>query len=499
MHAGSPSRPGRAFPSTISRWLRLAVLFVPALLLLCGSARVEGHAQTVLLLGGLFQMLVVATLAFTRQVWGQSIGSATTALYLIALAWLWLGDGIRQDWFSHFTQFVLLMVPLLLFGLQSLTDSGALQSRRARLLAGRLANRKEWPADLNDCKNLPEVKALRESLGRDASPALALLQNPRPQVRVAALAALEFRKYWRIGQAELVLRFAREAKEPLVRAAAVSALANLDARGLVEQMAEFLRDPSQEVRRAANEALLWDTENRWSWMRPAVRAALGDPLLQGDGPLRFDGILLKPEAVSDLSAWSSEKGALGLRAALTLAAHYGRMLHEQPDAALIRTLKQQLAGPQAAPALRIELAQLLRTHGELDASLVTHMIDGGNPASLRLIAADVLLADNQAADFPNARAVNALREIARLPNREMALTAADVVQRRLNADMGLALGQPLPPLHSRLAADVTRRLMAWAAQQERARDAVEPVEDLHDSPVPRDKGSDVIGLGSALR
>ena len=54
--------------------------------------------------------------------------------------------------------------------------------------------------------------------------------------------------------------------------------------------------------------------------------------------------------------------------------------------------------------------------------------------------------------------------MARLPNREMALTTAEVVQRRLGVDLGLAVGQLLPPLHSRLAAEVTRRVMAWAAQ-----------------------------------
>ena len=39
---------------------------------------------------------------------------------------------------------------------------------------------------------------------------------------------------------------------------------------------------------AATEALLWDTENRWHWMRHAVRAALSDPTLQCDGPLGPD-------------------------------------------------------------------------------------------------------------------------------------------------------------------------------------------------------------------
>ena len=53
-------------------------------------------------------------------------------------------------------------------------------------------------------------------------------------------------------------------------------------------------------------------------------------------------------------------------------------------------------------------------------------------------------------------------------NRELALATADVVQRRLGVDLGLGLGQPLPPLHSRQAAGVARRVFLWATQQEHA-------------------------------
>jgi hypothetical protein len=44
------------------------------------------------------------------------------------------------------------------------------------------------------------------------------------------------------------------------------------------------------------------------------------------------------------------------------------------------------------------------------------------------------------------------------------LATADVVQRRLGVDLGLGLGQPLPPVQSRQAAEITRRVMHWAAQ-----------------------------------
>jgi hypothetical protein len=40
-----------------------------------------------------------------------------------------------------------------------------------------------------------------------------------------------------------------------------------------------------------------------------------------------------------------------------------------------------------------------------------------------------------------------------------------VVQRRLGIDMGLPRGQDAPPVSSRLAAEVARRVLIWATQQ----------------------------------
>jgi len=67
-------------------------------------------------------------------------------------------------------------------------------------------------------------------------------------------------------------------------------------------------------------------------------------------------------------------------------------------------------------------------------------------------------------NFLNEQAVNVLREVARQPNRELALSAAVIVQKYLQIDMGLALGEPPPPLHSREAAEVTKRIIDWARQ-----------------------------------
>jgi hypothetical protein len=459
---------GRALAAGL---MRAAVLLLPAGLLLGASLRTTGPAGFMLWLGTAFQGLVCVLTFLNRRGWQQPVGPAVITLYLIGFCWLWWGP-TGPDWYFSGAKAALLIAPLLLFGWQTLHDSGAPAIRRARGLARRLAERRDWPADLNACRGLPEVKALRGALGVEAAPALVLLQDPRLEVRVAALAALEFRKEWKPGQAELVLQVALRAEQPAVRAAAVSALANVEDRALVERLAEFLHDPSAEVRRAAVEALLWDTERRWGWVRYVVRRVLADPLFQHDGPLWHDGQILTTEAVHDLTAWAAEKGVLATRAGLTLGAYYARALTERPDPSLLEQLKGQLAAPQTPAVLRIELGRVLKSHQELDPPLLARLLGPGNPAPLRLTAIETVLAEHAEGELHEA-AVAALRDLARLPNREIALGTADLIQRRLGVDLGLALGQPLPPVHSRQAADITRRVMLWAAQND--------VDELEDS------------------
>ena len=52
-----------------------------------------------------------------------------------------------------------------------------------------------------------------------------LLNERKPQVRISALAALEFRKLWRPGQAEMVLAALNREQVPEIRIAAINALA----------------------------------------------------------------------------------------------------------------------------------------------------------------------------------------------------------------------------------------------------------------------------------
>jgi hypothetical protein len=454
------------------RLLRLGVLLLPVSLLLVATLRSRGEANAVLWLGTLFQALACVLALATGQSARGTNGSGIIMLYVIALSWLLLGAAGQTDWFLHVAQAALLVIPLLFFGVQCLTESGAPALRRARLLAARLARRREWPGDLEACRRLPEVKAFREALHVDASPALGLLSDPRPQVRVAALAALEFRQNWQRGQAEVVLNLARNTHEPEVRATAINALANRDDRTTIEALSEFLADPSPLVRQAATEALFWNTEYRWPWIRLAVRHALADPVCQDDGPLRHEGHLLTTEAVADLTAWAAEKGLLALRAALTLGVHYAQALAMDGAPSLVEDLRRQLIDVRTAAMLRLELARLLHQHRELDAATLRALLEPSSPAPVRLIAAEALLAEGESIE-----AVAALHDLARLPNREIALATAEVVQRRLGTDLGMPRGQAPPPVHSRQAAEVARRVLLWASQQE--------VQDEEQSVVPR--------------
>lgn len=446
---------------------RVPLLLLPAMLLWLIARRAPGEHNLILWFGAGFQAIIGSLALASPRSWRQAVAPVVITLYLSALSWLWFGDSV-DDWLNHFAKAILVVVPIVAFGYQSLLESGALVLRRANMLAQRLSSRKEWPADLAAVRNLSEVRALRAALAYDAGPALALLRHPRAEVRFAALTALEYRKEWRPGQAELILQIAQAAEQPAIRAAAVTALGSVEGRELIEMVAAFLHDNSLEVRRAAVDALLWDCEKRWPWIRFAARRLLADPLFAGDGPLLPDGQMLSAEAVKDLTGWCAEKGTVSARAAHTLAAHYNRLLSERADAELVAMLRATLSEPHTPAIFRLELGKLLQHHQELDVGLLERLADPANPGSLRLIACETILSDH--ADKPMLRslAVSALKDLARLSNRELALSTADVVQRRLGVDLGLGLGQPLPPLHSRVATDITRRVMRWANQFDEA-------------------------------
>src|SRR5205085_615422 len=136
---------------------------------------------------------------------------------------------------------------------------------------------------------------------------------------------------------------------------------------------------------------------------------------------------------------------------------------------LLQLLKAQLGDPHAPPILRMELAHLLQVNRLMEKELLHKLLDPSNPAPLRLVAVEALLGEGESIE-----AKSALRELARLPNREIALATADVVQRRLKVELGLVAGQPLPPLHSRLATEISRRVRSWASQYDLPEDPAQP-------------------------
>ncbi len=453
----------------LGTFLRPVLILLPAFLLLTGAARASGPARTMLSLGVFFQLVIGLMILPKRSSWHFTLGPAVVTLYLVGLSWIGIATKDSGDWYSHLCQALLLLVPLFVIGGDVLAYGGSHARRHSQALAHALAQRRDWPADLFACRDLPEVKALREAFHADAAPALALLQHPLLPVRVAALAALEFHENWLPGQAEHILRVGLQSPVPAVRAAAASALAQADGRCIIEPLAELLQDPAPVVRRAASEALLWNSETRWSWIRSAVRGSLADPAHGMDGPLPCDGRMLTREVIADLHAWTAEKGILGIRAAQTLGVHFGRLLQENPEQPVVEYLIRLLTDPHGPPPLRVEIGQLLQSRGIWDDSLPDLLLGAANPAPLRLMAVEAVLAEGR-----NDAALRALYEIARLPNREIALATAEVAQRLLGVDLGIVPGEPLPPLNSRKAAEITRRVMSWAAEEQDRLTATDP-------------------------
>lgn len=443
----------RSLPFTL---VHFGALFLPGILLALVGLHCSGSTRLWFLVGavGGFALSAILYRVGDPRPWHDLLPVIPSA---VALVWHWFGKVDFADPLHRIIQSIFVIMAVSLFAGQTLVAGGGPALRRSRWLAARLAARRKWPEQLNDCRTVPEVDTLRDSIADDAAPALPLLQHDSPQVQIAALAALEFRKTWQYGQPEQVLSLAQSAPYPEVRAAAILALAHCQQRLLIEALADSLRDPCPPVRQAAVEALLWDTEYRWIWIRHAVHDALADPRFSKDGGLTVSRGKFSAPAIVDLVAWSSESGVLGTRATQTLALHYSSQMLANPTQQLVKQLRDLVVSPRATTIMRLELANILIEQGQMTEELLQQLLNPANPSPLRLLAVESLLVANQLE-----QAVDVLREVARQPNRELALAAATLVQKYLHVDLGLALGQPPPPIHSRQAADVTRRIMDWA-------------------------------------
>jgi hypothetical protein len=457
-------RPQKGKLAPLAFFLQAAFLLLPGLLLLLASLRTTDSRHLYLEWGATVQIAVCCFdfLYMNCKKGVQSFGPMVITLYLIALGWFLLGTGKPDDWYSHFAEGILLLAPLSVFFIHTFINPRALIMRKAYEIAKIIAGRNDWPAELVYCADLPEIPAFRDSLHQDARPALELLKHPRPEVRAFALAALEFWPRWRGGQAEAVFQVARRETDPVLRGLAVRALAYVQDRFIQDKIAEMLNDPSRRVRRAAAESLLCDCEKHWRWLRDIVRQALGMPAHQADGPLYRHGVALSDDAVADLEQWACEKGLIGIRAAQTLGVHYRRVLRDSADPAVVHKLQERVGDRHAPAGLRLELAAILEENGFPSSDLPEELLGTSSPAALRLMAAKVLI-DSDRTEL----ATGALRDIARTPNRETALAAAAIVQRRLGIDLGLPVDQNLPSVGSRQAAEAVDRLRQWAEEHKK--------------------------------
>lgn len=462
-----PSRNSISYPS----WaLSLLVLALPAIVLGLLAQRTRSFEITV---GA--GVLTLFLLVFIRNhpVWRPPVSASVVILYLMALVWAWLPLRGSTDWAPHVAQGVLLLVGVILLAAHDLTGTGAEPLRRANKWTARIKSRRYWPDQLMDCRLLPEAAGLRDAIRHDAGPALALLADERPEVQATALGALEHRPYWRPGEGEYVLRFGQVSDEPAVRAAAIYALAGTNTPELVAGMAAFLRDPAPEVRQAAADALMWEPDSRWPFARDGVREALADPKLAGEGSMFVSIGRIPAAAVADLTTWSAEHPPLAHRAILTLIDHYHAELLTEERPELASELAALMLNPETSPALRVELAALLRDHHLLSADLLDRLTNLDQPGPMRLFAAELMLRINP----HDPDGIDVLRGLARQPNREMAIQIAAVLQSVMGLQLGLAEGE-LPQPNTKQAADIARRVLAWA-------NGADPDDIMRPTPGPR--------------
>src|SRR5204863_2688441 len=114
--------------------------------------------------------------------------------------------------------------------------------------------------------------------------------------------------------------------------------------------------------------------------RHAVHEALADPRFARDGAIVLGAGSFGPQAASDLAAWATEAGTLGMRATQTLAVHYSRRLAEGADPKLLAQLTDHVASTRSSAILRIELAHLLRKYGYFTPELLEQLLDPANPS-----------------------------------------------------------------------------------------------------------------------
>ncbi len=201
--------------SLMATGVAAVLMLVPSFTLGFGALSHQGGKSVLLLVGA--GTTLVAALVLFRYVANRPLQSPLACLPCpIGAAFLWQAHPNPQHPFGVFAMGLLILAPVCFFAIQAVVATGAPALRQARKLVEELKNRSHWPEDLHECRSLAEILPLREALRTEAAPVMPLLSNPRPQVRVAALATLEYRKRWRTGQPDQILELALADPEPEV-------------------------------------------------------------------------------------------------------------------------------------------------------------------------------------------------------------------------------------------------------------------------------------------
>jgi HEAT repeat protein len=432
------------------------LLLAPAAILAIDSGQHTGMPRSIAI-GVAVTIAIEGLFLISRYGAARAAGSLfTIAFYAVVVLVLRFNAPDLGSAWTNAALAVCILIPVALFTRREVATTGG-NARQVKFLISQLLARKEWPDSFANYRACPIIQSLHSAIGDNAGPVLPLLAHEDVRVQMAALTALEFHPTWRSGQAEAVLQRATYTETPAVRAAALLALGNVVKTRHVHSMLPYMYDASQEVRQAAAVAILWDAPNRWPEIRSQVRAALAAPHAAKDGPLPCSGSL-PPIALDDLVNWAVESGAIGKRATATLVRHCKKAIHEDGSPEAIARVTDLVVDSKVPAAIRVEFAHRLQSADVFSPDIATRMLGPANPTMLRVLAAGAVLHDHN-----DPSAVEALREAAKQPNREIILAAAGIIQKYLGVDLGLAVGGDLPATNSREAAEIARRVKKWAS------------------------------------
>jgi hypothetical protein len=433
-----------------------ALLLAPSVMLMLSALQLEGPPRSIAL-GVSVTLAIEGLFLLTRYGPQRAMGSLFAVLfYGVCAGVMRFNSPDLSSAATHGLLAASILVPVGLFLKREVSTTGG-NARRAKFLIRQLLARREWPIAPAEYRTCPLIAALREVLRENAAPVLPLLAHEDRRVQLAVLSALEFHPEWRKGQAEPVFQLASASDDTDVRVAAVLALANVKKSRHLNALLPFMRDYSEQVRRAATTAVLHDAAQRWPEIRGEVRQALAAPHAAKDGPLPCSGALSQA-ALEDLVNWSVESGPVGKRSTQTVVRHCKKAIHEDGSTEAIRRVSAMITNPKVPAGLRVELAHRLQVADVFPVDVASRLLGPANPTMLRVLAAGAILSHCE-----DPAAVEVLREACKQPNREITLASASLVQKYLSVDLGLPVGGALPATNSREAAEIARRVLRWAS------------------------------------